>query len=83
MRLALTEARRALATGDVPVGAVVLSDTGEVVARGWNRREADQDPTAHAEVVALRQAAAHTGRWLSLRSRTTSQSDPTAPALGS
>ncbi len=63
MRLALTEARRALATGDVPVGAVVLSDTGEVVAQGWNRREADQDPTAHAEVVALRQAAARSGRW--------------------
>ena len=63
MRLALTEARRALETGDVPVGAVVLSDAGEVVARGWNRREADQDPTAHAEVVALREAASRSGRW--------------------
>jgi tRNA(adenine34) deaminase len=63
MRLALAEARRALATDDVPVGAVVLDDAGEVVGRGWNRREADQDPTAHAEVVALREAAAALGRW--------------------
>ena len=62
MRLALAEARLALPTGDVPVGAVVL-DAAEVVGRGRNRREADQDPTAHAEVVALREAAATVGRW--------------------
>ena len=63
VRLALVEARGALATGDVPVGAVVLGAAGEVLGRGRNRREADQDPTAHAEVVALREAAARTGRW--------------------
>ena len=63
MRLALEEARRALPTDDVPVGAVVLDADGEVVGRGRNRREADQDPTAHAEVVALRAAAAAVGSW--------------------
>ena len=63
MRLALDEARRALATYDVPVGAVVLDRAGEVVGRGWNRREAAQDPTAHAEVLALREAATRLGRW--------------------
>ena len=49
MRAALAEAEAAVATGDVPVGAVVLDDAGTVVARGRNRREADSDPTAHAE----------------------------------
>jgi len=63
MRLALEEARAALATSDVPVGAVVLSPDGEVVGRGHNEREALADPTAHAEVLALRQAAAARGEW--------------------
>ena len=63
MRLALGEARLALPTDDVPVGAVVVDATGEVVGRGRNRREAAQDPTAHAEVVALRDAASRLGRW--------------------
>jgi tRNA(adenine34) deaminase len=63
MRLALDEARAALATSDVPVGAVVLSPDGEVVGRGRNEREALADPTAHAEVVALRQAASARGEW--------------------
>jgi tRNA(adenine34) deaminase len=63
MRLALAEARAALVTGDVPVGAVVLDATGAVVATGRNRREVDADPTAHAEVVALREAARDRGRW--------------------
>lgn len=57
MRRALDLAERAGAAGDVPVGAVVVSPDGEVVGEGWNRREADADPTAHAEVVALRGAA--------------------------
>lgn len=57
MRLALTEAARAPGTGDVPVGAVVLGPDGEVLGRGHNAREADGDPTAHAEVLALREAA--------------------------
>lgn len=62
MGLALVEAERALALGDVPVGAVVVHD-GRVVGRGHNRREADADPLAHAEVLALREAAAVLGRW--------------------
>ena len=63
MREALVEARAALATDDVPIGAVVLDASGTVVGRGRNRREADADPTAHAEVVALRQASAARGEW--------------------
>jgi tRNA(adenine34) deaminase len=63
MRLALEEARAALATSDVPIGAVVLDADGEVVGRGRNEREADADPTAHAEVVALREAARARGEW--------------------
>ena len=63
MREALAEARAALATSDVPVGAVVLDPHGAVLGRGRNRREADGDPTGHAEVVALRAAARHRGGW--------------------
>ena len=63
MREALAEARAALGTSDVPVGAVVLDAAGEVVGRGRNRREADADPTAHAEVVAIREAARGRGGW--------------------
>ena len=63
MRLALGEARLALATDDVPIGAVVLSPEGEVIGRGHNVREAFGDPTGHAEVVAIRQAAAALGQW--------------------
>jgi len=63
MRLALDEARHALTTDDVPVGAVVLDRDGTVIGRGRNEREADADPTAHAEVVALREAARSKGEW--------------------
>ena len=63
MRAALEEARAASSTSDVPIGAVVLDAAGEVVGRGRNRREADADPTGHAEVVALRQAAGVRGGW--------------------
>ena len=63
MGLALDEARAALATGDVPVGAVVVAADGEVIGRGRNAREARQDPTAHAELEALRAAAAMRGDW--------------------
>lgn len=62
MRAALDEAERALAYGDVPVGAVAVHQ-GKIIGRGHNRREADQDPTAHAEMIALRQAAAALGHW--------------------
>jgi tRNA(adenine34) deaminase len=63
MRLALEEARAAGSSGDVPVGAVVLDEEGSVIGRGRNRREADQDPTGHAEVVAIREAARLRGSW--------------------
>ena len=63
MRLALTEAQAALAADDVPVGAVVLDASGAVVATGHNTRESHHDPTGHAEVVALRAAAAARGEW--------------------
>lgn len=63
MEQALVEARACLTTGDVPVGAVVLDEDGVVVATGRNEREATQDPTAHAEVLALRAAARATGDW--------------------
>lgn len=63
MRLALDEARAALAGGDVPIGAVVLDPSGAVIGRGRNVREADADPTGHAEVVALREAAKAVGEW--------------------
>ena len=61
MRLALREARRA--AGDVPVGAIVLGPTGQVLGTGRNERERTGDPTAHAEIVALRQAATRLGEW--------------------
>ena len=63
MGLALEEASKALASDDVPIGAVVLDPDGFVIGRGGNRREADHDPTAHAEIVALRQAADRRGQW--------------------
>jgi len=63
MRLALAEARRAEATGDVPVGALVLGPDGSLLGRGRNQREELADPTAHAEIVALRAAAAERGSW--------------------
>ena len=62
MALALEEARAAGAAGEVPIGAVVIVD-GRVVARAGNERERRQDPTAHAEVLALRAAAAALGSW--------------------
>ena len=63
MRHALTLAQRAADAGDVPVGALVVDASGEVVGEGWNLREVDQDPTAHAEVVALRAAADRLESW--------------------
>jgi len=63
MRHALTLAERAADAGDVPGGALVVDASGVVVGEGWNLREVDHDPTAHAEVVALRSAAARLGSW--------------------
>jgi tRNA(adenine34) deaminase len=62
MTVALEEARAAGAVGDVPVGAIVVRD-GSIIGRGRNRRELDHDPTAHAEVLALRDAASTLGHW--------------------
>jgi tRNA(adenine34) deaminase len=67
MRLALREAERATEHDDVPIGAVLVHE-GEVLATGRNERELRQDPTAHAEVLALREAAEKLGRWRVLES---------------
>ena len=63
MRLALDEARAAESVGDVPVGAVVVDGSGAVIGRGYNRRESAADATAHAEVLAIREASTYLGRW--------------------
>lgn len=63
MRQALDVARRTATSTDVPIGAVVLDTAGEVLASGHNAREADADPTAHAEILAIRAAAASLASW--------------------
>jgi tRNA(adenine34) deaminase len=63
MAAAIAEARLAPTHGDVPIGAVVLDESGTVVARAHNERELSGDPTAHAEVLALRRASAERGSW--------------------
>ena len=63
MRLAIAEAERALEHDDVPVGAVILGPAGDVVGAGHNERERLQDPSAHAEMIAIRQAAEAIGHW--------------------
>ena len=68
MSVALQEARAAMAHDDVPIGAVVVADDGRVIGRGRNERELREDPTAHAEVLALREAAAALGTWRVLES---------------
>jgi tRNA(adenine34) deaminase len=62
MRLALEQAQLALLTRDVPIGAVAVKDN-QVIGVGYNRREADNDPTAHAEMFAIRQASQKVGFW--------------------
>ncbi|MEU5880905.1 tRNA adenosine(34) deaminase TadA [Spirillospora sp. NPDC047279] len=63
MRLALAEARLAYEADEIPVGAVVLGPSGEVIGTGHNDRERSADPTGHAEIIALRAAAASLGGW--------------------
>ncbi|WP_030163368.1 tRNA adenosine(34) deaminase TadA [Spirillospora albida] len=63
MRLALLEARKAFEAGDVPVGAVVLDESGEVIGAGHNDRERSADPSGHAEIIAMRAAALARGAW--------------------
>ena len=62
MKEALAEAKKAGEIGEVPIGAVIVKD-GEVIGRGYNLRETENDPTAHAEMIAIREAAAKTGSW--------------------
>lgn len=63
MTLALAESEATAGTGDVPIGAVVVNAAGAVIGRGHNEREATGDPTAHAELLALRAAATSVGEW--------------------
>jgi tRNA(adenine34) deaminase len=63
MRRALALAEEGARIGEVPVGAVVVSAAGELLGSGFNRREVDQDPTAHAEILAIREAAEKLGSW--------------------
>ena len=62
MEEALQEARKAAAEGEVPIGAVIVRE-GEIIARAHNKTEQDKDPTAHAEMLAIRKAAEHLGGW--------------------
>ena len=62
MKAALQQARKAAKLGEVPIGAVVVCD-GEIVARGYNRRETDDDPAGHAEFIAMKRASRKLGRW--------------------
>jgi tRNA(adenine34) deaminase len=81
MRLAIAEARRALDHDDVPIGAVVVR-AGEVIGAGRNERELRQDPTAHAEAIALREAAAALGTWRVLDSTLYVTLEPCAMCAG-
>lgn len=63
MTLAIEQAERAAALGDVPIGCVVVSGAGQLLSRAHNRRELDQDPVAHAEILALQAAAQALGSW--------------------
>ena len=63
MRAALAEAAQAYALGEVPIGAVLVDEAGEIVARGHNLRERDHDATAHAEMIAILAACERLGRW--------------------
>ena len=81
MRLALREAERASEHGDVPIGAVVIH-AGEVIATGRNERELRQDPTAHAEILVLREAARALGSWRVLETTLYVTLEPCAMCAG-
>ena len=81
MRLALREAQRAEEHDDVPIGAVVVHG-GEVIGAGRNERELRQDPTAHAEILALREAARHLDSWRVLESTLYVTLEPCAMCAG-
>ena len=63
MRVAIEAARKSIASGDVPVGALVINQNGEIISIGHNERELHNDPTAHAEIVALKRASEITKTW--------------------
>ena len=63
MRVALDAARKAVASQDIPVGAAIFNNAGDLIATGHNERELHKDPTAHAEIVAIRRAAEKLGDW--------------------
>ncbi len=63
MRVALEQARKAVVSADVPVGAAIFNSSGELIATGHNERELHKDPTAHAEIVAIRRASERLGDW--------------------
>jgi tRNA(adenine34) deaminase len=63
MGIALEQARKAVVSGDVPVGAAIFNASGELIATGHNERELHKDPTAHAEIVAIRRASERLGDW--------------------
>jgi tRNA(adenine34) deaminase len=81
MRIAIEQAERALGHGDVPIGAVVVHD-GQVIGAGHNERELRQDPTAHAEIIALRAAAGALGSWRVLDSTLYVTLEPCAMCAG-
>ena len=63
MLLAIEEAKKAAALGEVPVGAIIIDENGEIIGRGYNTRETEQRPTGHAEIIAIEQAAEHKQSW--------------------
>ena len=82
MQLALAEARASEAAGEVPVGAIIVSTAGEVIARGSNRVVRDSDPTAHAEIVALRSAGTALGNYRMLGCTLYSTLEPCSMCAG-
>jgi tRNA(adenine34) deaminase len=82
MRLAIEEAERALLHDDVPVGAVIVGPDGEVLGRGHNERELLQDPSAHAEMLAIRSAAERVGSWRLLETTLYVTLEPCAMCAG-
>ncbi len=81
MQAALAEAAIAKSLGEVPIGAVIVH-AGEIIARGHNLRESSQDPTTHAEVIAIRQAAQHLGSWRLLDSTLYVTLEPCVMCMG-
>jgi tRNA(adenine34) deaminase len=81
MQAALEQAALAKALGEVPIGAVIVLD-GEIIGRGYNLRETSNDPTSHAEMVAIRQAAEHIGHWRLLESTLYVTLEPCVMCMG-